>query len=82
MMLDELLTNKKVIGQKQVVRAINDNIVSKVFVAKDADERISKAIIEKCETDGIVLEFSETMQQLGKSAGIDIGATAVAILKS
>ena len=81
MMLDELLISKKVIGQKQVVRAINDNIVSKVFVAKDADERISKAIIEKCETGGIVIEFSETMHQLGKSAGIDIGATAVALLK-
>jgi large subunit ribosomal protein L7A len=81
-MLDELTVNKKVVGQKQVIRALNDNIAAKVYVAKDADERITKAIIEKCESSKIAVEYFDTMHQLGKWAGIDIGAAAAAILKN
>lgn len=50
-------------------------------MASDADQKIIYPIKQLCDENGIPVYNVETMKQLGKLAGIDVGASIVGILK-
>ena len=79
-MLDELKSAKKVVGVKQLRRALGAGSVRKVFLADDADPRLTEPLAEQCEEKGVELERVASMKELGKAGGIDIGAAAAGIL--
>jgi large subunit ribosomal protein L7A len=70
------------IGKKETLRALENGEPYKVMVAKDADPRVTKDVLEKCSSLGIPVEYIETMKELGKSFGIEIGASVVALIKN
>ena len=80
-MLDELAAREKIVGIKQLRKALRDETAAKVFVAKDADPKITDPILEICRANGITVEETETMAELGKACGIEVGAAVAAILK-
>ena len=80
-MLDELKGTRKVIGIKQLRRALGAGSVRKVFLADDADPRLTDPLCELCAGLGVELERVKTMKELGKAGGIDIGAAAAGILR-
>ena len=43
-MLSELNSTQKVVGAKQVKRALNDGRAAKVFLAADADPRVTEPL--------------------------------------
>lgn len=69
------------IGLKQSRRALEENRVAKAFVAEDADAHVTRSFLEDCEAMGVEVEAVDTMAELGRAAGIDIGAAIVVILK-
>lgn len=69
------------IGLKQSRRALEENRVAKAFVAGDADAHVTRSFVEDCEMMGVEVEGVDTMAELGRAAGIDIGAAIVVILK-
>ncbi|MCQ5130109.1 ribosomal L7Ae/L30e/S12e/Gadd45 family protein [Butyricicoccus faecihominis] len=80
-MLSELRTAHKVIGVKQSKKAIRDGAAAEVFVALDAEKRVTAPIYELCgETNTKVSEIT-TMAELGDAAGIDVGAAVVTVLR-
>lgn len=80
-MLDELKMAKKVVGIKQLRRALSSGNVKKVFLAEDADPNLVEPLIEECNIKGIQFEKLPTMKELGRNCGIDVGATAAGILR-
>jgi len=79
----ELLKKKeKVIGVKQTKKAAEQDKLEMVFIASDADQRVVGPIRELCESKGISINTANTMKQLGKAAGIDVGAAIAGILRS
>ena len=66
------------VGLKQVQKSIKENNVKKVYVAKDAEKHITEQIIKKCQENNIQVVCVETMAELGKKAGIDVGASCIA----
>ncbi|MDK2798831.1 MAG: large subunit ribosomal protein [Clostridiales bacterium] len=78
-MLDELKTANKVVGIKQAKKAIQNGSAKKVFIAKDAEERVICPIKELCLNKPFEVEYVNSMKELGKACGIDVGA-AVAVL--
>ena len=80
-MLDELKADGKVVGIKQLRRALTNGSVSKVFLADDADPRLTGPLAEQCETLLVACETVASMQELGKACGIDVGAAAAGILR-
>ena len=76
-----LKSEDKVVGVKQVKRAINASEVSTVFVAQDADKRITEEVIKICEDKLIQIIHVDNMDELGKACGIDINAAVAALLK-
>lgn len=70
------------IGTKQTKKAIIQENVEEVFVAEDADQHLIQPIIDLCQEHGIKVNFVDSMKQLGKACGIQVGAAAAAIQKS
>jgi len=70
-----------VIGTKQTKKAIEQGKAQEVIVAKDADDKVTAPIISMCRDRGIAVVPVDSMRELGKACGIEVGAAAVAILK-
>ncbi|MDF2563777.1 MAG: ribosomal protein L7Ae/L30e/S12e/Gadd45 [Massilibacillus sp.] len=81
MSLDTLKTAKKVIGIKQVTKAVKKDLCKKVFIAQDADLRVVQPLKDLCEQHKIDKVDVATMSELGEACTIEVGAAAVAVLK-
>lgn len=83
MPLDQLkAASNKAIGTKQVLKAIESEEASLVFVAQDADAQMIAPLKKSCENHGIQLVMVSSKTQLGQACGIDVGAAAAAILRA
>lgn len=80
-MLEVLKSGSKAIGIKQTLKAVESGTAKLVFIAKDADEKIIGNLKELCLSHGVSLEYIDTMKQLGKAVGIEVGASAVCLMK-
>jgi len=80
-MLSELRTAHKVIGVKQSKKAIRDGQSTLVYIALDAEKRITTPIYELCSETHTPIQEVTTMAELGNAVGIDVGATVVTILR-
>lgn len=80
-MLSQLKSAKKVVGAKQLRRALAEQTATAVFLAKDADPALTQPLAQQCEPCGIAPVWVESMQALGKACGISVGAAAAAILR-
>lgn len=81
MSFDKVKQGKKLsIGAKQATKAIEQGLTDEVFVARDADPRITAKATNLCNKLGIKVTYVESMKQLGKACGIDVGAAIVAVM--
>ena len=80
--MEALAGKEKVVGLKQVRRAVTAGRVRKVFLACDADPRLIQPLRELCSQEGTEADDTLTMQQLGRACGIDVPAAAVALLRA
>ena len=80
-MLEELKKCNRAVGIKQTLKAVENDSAKVVFIAKDADEKVIGSLKALCLTKAVELEFVDTMKQLGKAVGIEVGASAVCMLK-
>jgi large subunit ribosomal protein L7A len=80
-MLEKLKTANKVVGIKQLKRALKDRTAQTVFLAEDADPRLMEPLRAACEQAQVELVLVPTMQELGKACSIAVGAAAAAILR-
>jgi large subunit ribosomal protein L7A len=79
-MLVELQTKDKIVGIKQLKKALAEGRIQKVFAADDADPKLLQPILEQCREKNIPVEQVPTMAQLGKACGIEVGAAVAALL--
>jgi large subunit ribosomal protein L7A len=70
---------KTIIGIKQTAKAMNSGQVKEIFVALDAEERITEPVVQTAKNKGIPLHFVDSKKELGKACGIQVAATIVAI---
>lgn len=78
--LRELETEQKVVGVKQLKKALRDGRAKRVFLAKDADPQITESVSQLCSQYGTPCVWVATMASLGDACGIDVGAAAAAVL--
>jgi large subunit ribosomal protein L7A len=72
---------KKAVGAKQTAKAVEKGQAILVFLAEDADARVTAPLREACARAGVRVEMAPSMGELGKACGIDVGAAAVAVIK-
>lgn len=69
------------IGTKQTVKAVEMGQAAEVYVAEDGDQRLTSKIVMLCNKQGVKITYVDTMQNLGKACGIEVGAAMAAVLK-
>ena len=80
-MLEELSSKDKVVGLKQVQRAVSAGRAGRVFLACDADPRLPEPMEALCRASGIDVVTDYTMAQLGRACSIAVGTAAAAPLE-
>lgn len=72
---------KKTIGTKQTLKSVQKGLAKAVFVAKDADNHVTDPLRRLCAEKGIEVITVETMAELGRACGIEVGSASAAILE-
>jgi len=72
---------KMTVGFKQSFKAVEKGIAHLVYVARDAEEKMRHSILEMCQMRGIPVEEVDTMANLGRASGIQVGTAVVAIIE-
>ncbi|MFY0544911.1 50S ribosomal protein L7ae-like protein [Brevibacillus sp. H7] len=70
------------IGVKQTIKAVENQQVDTVFIAEDADKRLTQKVALLCKEKGVPVIYVDSMRRLGKACGIEVGAATAAIKKS
>lgn len=78
-MLEELKNANKLVGAKQAKRSLHDGRARKLFIATDADPRVTEPLEALAEERGVPVERVPDMKALGAACGIAVGS-AVAVL--
>lgn len=68
------------VGTKQTTKLIEQGKASEVFVARDADPRITSKVVNLCKKMGVQVTYVDSMKQLGKACGIEVGAAIAAVV--
>ncbi|HHU64063.1 MAG TPA: 50S ribosomal protein L7ae-like protein [Clostridiales bacterium] len=81
-MLKEIIkSSNKVVGTKQVIKAVENGKAKLVIIARDADDFIINKIKAVTDAHSVDVEYVDTMEQLGSMCGIQVGAASAVILK-
>ena len=80
-MLEDLKSYKKVVGIKQSQKALENNTVKTVIIAKDTEEKVLRSIKELCQKYSVEIRYADSMKELGKACGIEVGAAVACLLK-
>jgi len=79
--MEALAAKEKVVGLKQVRRAVASGKVRKVFLACDADPRLTEPLEALCGEHEIPCSHVRTMAELGRACHIEVGAAAAATVR-
>ncbi len=79
-MLAELKQGSKVVGVKQTKRAIQDGRAARVYLAGDADPRVTGPVETLCAEHSVPVAHVPQMRELGAACGIAVGAAVAALL--
>ena len=69
-----------IVGTKQTLKQLEQGVVKTVFVAKDADDRVTGQVLELAKAKNVHVEFIETMKELGKKCNIEVKTAVAAII--
>ena len=75
------LLGKKVIGIKQSLKSMKNGLGDTLYIAKDADSKLIKPLIEYADENNINIQHIDTMKELGKMCGLQIESAAALKLK-
>ncbi|MDE6261092.1 MAG: ribosomal L7Ae/L30e/S12e/Gadd45 family protein [Oscillospiraceae bacterium] len=77
-MLNELTREDKVVGVKQVRRALASGRAKRLYLAKDADPQLTQPLAQQGQERGVEVVWADTMKALGRACGIAVGAAVAA----
>ena len=77
----ELTAKGKVVGLKQTRRALVQGAAAHVYLACDADPRLTEPMEALCQAAGVAVVTDYTMAQLGRACSIAVGTAAAAALE-
>ena len=75
-----LRNHQKIVGMKQLRKALLRGGVARVYLAQDADPAITMPLAELAQCSGVEIIWVGKMHDLGRACNIDVGAAAAATL--
>lgn len=70
-----------VVGIKQTHKALTSGKAKQCYVACDAQEHLTKNIVELCKENSVPLVYVDTMKELGTKFKVSVGAASAAELR-
>jgi len=80
-MPQELSGANKVVGAKQVRRALRDGRAARLYMALDADPRLLQPLVQEAVNRQVPVVQVVSMKELGAACGIAVGAAVAVLLK-
>lgn len=80
-MFDITAQSRYVVGKKQTLKALANDEALKVILAKDSATEIKTEVTRACNGKNVLIEFIDTMEQLGQTCDISRNAAVACILK-
>ena len=74
--------SRKVVGTKQVLRALKAGTVARVYVCSDADTFIYQQVVREAESAGVPCVRAASMKELGMICGVDVPTAAAGLLRA
>jgi large subunit ribosomal protein L7A len=74
-------TEARAVGASQTTRAIQRGRAVLVFVARDADRKVTDPVVRAAQERGVPVAEVDTMRDLGRACRIAVGAAAAAVLR-
>jgi large subunit ribosomal protein L7A len=68
------------VGAKQTKRALSAGRARSVYLAQDADPRVTGEIRQLCQESGVPVCDVPAMRELGHACGIAVGAAVAALV--
>ncbi len=78
--MNALTGGNRVVGAKQIRKALNAGKAKKVFLAANADPAITEPLMSACRKHGVNYVWVASMADLGNACGIEVGAAAAAVV--
>ena len=78
-MLEMLSGSGKIVGAKQVLRAVEAGEACRVFIATDADVFVTRRVYDACRARNIEVVEVPSMKALGEACGVQVKAAAAAL---
>ena len=75
-----LCSQTRVVGAKQIRKALNAGKAKAVFLAQNADPAITEPLAAVCQQNNVEFVWVKSMTDLGSACGIEVGAAAAAIV--
>lgn len=79
--MHRLKTNSKVIGMKQTLKALENEEVKLLYVAKDAQRKVTVRVVELAEGQQIPVVYINTMEELGSVCDVEVKTATAALIK-
>ena len=73
--------HSRIVGTKQLIKFMEQDKVDTVVLARDAESHVTGRILELAKVKGVEVQYVDTMEELGRSCGIAVGAAAAGTLK-
>jgi len=70
----------RVAGVRSTERAVVAGKAAKVYVARDAEDRVTRHLVLLCKEKGVEVGFVGSMREIGESCGLRVGASCCAVL--
>jgi large subunit ribosomal protein L7A len=70
-----------VAGTRQTMKALENGSALTVYIAGDADGRVTAPVVQLCREKGVRIYNVDTMAELGKACNIKVGAAVAAIIE-
>ena len=81
MPLNELAVPERVVGEREVRRAMARGLLRKIFVATDGDAKVFGDLLGKARSLGLETEEVDSKLKLGRACAIDRPAGVAGVLK-
>ena len=72
---------QRTVGVQQTQKAVARQAAEVVYIACDADERVTGKLLELCEANHVPTVTTESMLEIGRACSINVKAAAAAVLK-
>jgi large subunit ribosomal protein L7A len=72
---------RRAVGVREARKHLERGRVERVIVAQDAEASVTDDLVREAAAHGVTIDYTETMVELGRACGIQVGAAAAALLR-